>query len=79
MSELQADSLERIARYKRLRDEAEQSGNTTMIKAWSREISNEQKLLKVIIRVEKINATGELEGYMEHFRMKLCSKDLIAV
>ena len=78
MSALQQDSKARITRYQTLKEEALKQGDAKLAKARSKEIADEQKILKMIIRVERLNSTGELEGYMEHFRRSR-SADLVAV
>ena len=75
----QQDSQARIERYQRLKDEAMQSGNATLARKWTKEVTSEQKNLAVIKRVEALNESGELEGWLRQFRDKLSSKELVAV
>jgi hypothetical protein len=46
-------------------------GNATLARKWSKEVYDEQKNLAIIKRVEQLNESGILEGWMRQFRDKM--------
>ena len=55
------------------------SGNAKLARQYGKEAIDEQKNLAMIVRVERINESGILEGWLRQFRMKISSADLVAV